>query len=406
MFSKKVKTMLGLVVLLLPLMINGCSPSQIPVSGASNATTQETATWLDQPVMALDSELVAEGRVVPLKHVNLSFPSVGVVDEVNFNEGAQVQKGQVIARLNGAEKMAAEVVSAEVVVFTVKKEKEDLIENAIYSRIQAELKLVEAQRALEKAQKARNSKNYKRGSDYQIDVATADYKTLEEQFKMLRDYFNTLSGRSEDDLARSNALLKMNEAKAKLDGALNTLNTLQSMPSKLDVSEADAKLHMAEVDLEKAQQDLLDLQNGPRQDDLDAADMKIKDAEAKLAAAKASLSDLELVAPINGTVVRNPLAEGQLVGPDSTPVILADLSNLEIQTTDLSELSVVRVQAGDKVQISFDAIPELKLTGSVTAINGLGEDRRGDMIYTVYIRLDKLDPRLLWNMTANVTFGR
>ncbi|MRS05471.1 biotin/lipoyl-binding protein, partial [bacterium] len=226
MFSQKVKTMLGLVVLLLPWMINSCSPSQIPVSGAASTNTQKTATWLDQPVMALDSELVAEGRVVPLKHVNLSFPSVGVVDEVNFEEGAQVQKGQVIARLNGAEKMAAEVVSAEVVVFTVKKEKEDLIENAIYSRIQAELKLVEAQRALEKAQKARNSKNYKRGSDYQIDVATADYKTLEEQFKMLRDYFNTLSGRSEDDLERSNALLKMNEAKAKLDGALNTLNTL------------------------------------------------------------------------------------------------------------------------------------------------------------------------------------
>ena len=85
---------------------------------------------------------------------------------------------------------------------------------------------------------------------------------------------------------------------------------------------------------------------------------------------------------------------------------MADTSNWEIETSDLTEFDVVGVRPGDKVQLAFDAIPDLQLTGTVLRIRPIGEDNRGDTVYKVVVTPDSNDERLLWNMTAVVTFGQ
>ena len=85
---------------------------------------------------------------------------------------------------------------------------------------------------------------------------------------------------------------------------------------------------------------------------------------------------------------------------------LADLSAWKIETDDLTELEVVGLQEGDAVEITFDAIPDLRLPGSVERIRPIGEDKRGDITYTVIIEPSEADSRLRWNMTAVVTIPR
>ena len=46
--------------------------------------------------------------------------------------------------------------------------------------------------------------------------------------------------------------------------------------------------------------------------------------------------------------------------------------------------------------------PASTLTGKVIRIKPLGENKQGDMTYTVVIQPDQLDARLRWNMTAAV----
>jgi HlyD family secretion protein len=70
----------------------------------------------------------------------------------------------------------------------------------------------------------------------------------------------------------------------------------------------------------------------------------------------------------------------------------------------LTELSVVGIQEGTPVKVTFDAIPGLDLSGKVLRIKSLGEDKQGDVTYTVYIKLDDQDERLRWNMTSSVVF--
>jgi len=82
---------------------------------------------------------------------------------------------------------------------------------------------------------------------------------------------------------------------------------------------------------------------------------------------------------------------------------LADLSTWRIETADLSELSVVDVQAGDKVEVSFDALPDVTLAGRVKHIQPIGENIQGDITYTVLVELAEQEARLRWNMTAQTT---
>ena len=85
--------------------------------------------------------------------------------------------------------------------------------------------------------------------------------------------------------------------------------------------------------------------------------------------------------------------------------VLADLSSWKIETADLTELDVAAIQAGDTVRLTVDALPEVELTGVVERISDVGENKKGDISYTVVIRPDQNDSRLKWNMTVAATFA-
>ena len=109
-----------------------------------------------------------------------------------------------------------------------------------------------------------------------------------------------------------------------------------------------------------------------------------------------------LVAPFAGTVARLAARVGEQVSPGVAVVELADLSSWELETEDMTELGVVTLRVGDPATIRFDALPELELGGTVARIEALGENRQGDITYTVTVVPERQDERLRWNMTATV----
>jgi hypothetical protein len=69
-------------------------------------------------------------------------------------------------------------------------------------------------------------------------------------------------------------------------------------------------------------------------------------------------------------------------------------------------VDVIGIKPGDMTKVHFDAILDLELDGKVNRVNGLGQDKHGDILYTVVIDLYGNDPRLLWKMTARVNFTK
>ena len=109
-----------------------------------------------------------------------------------------------------------------------------------------------------------------------------------------------------------------------------------------------------------------------------------------------------LQAPFAGTVASLDTKVGQQVMPGVPVVWLADLSEWQVETDDLTELSVIDVEVGAPAVISFDAIPDLELPGTVVRIGSMGENKMGDVTYTVIVVPDEHDDRLRWGMTAMV----
>jgi len=100
-------------------------------------------------------------------------------------------------------------------------------------------------------------------------------------------------------------------------------------------------------------------------------------------------------------IIESYINSGEMVSPGSPVFLLADLSTLQVKTTDLNEVDVARIQIGDTVDVSFDALPDTTVKGKVNEVslkNAVGSG----VYYDVYITLDETPEELRWGMSAFV----
>ena len=108
---------------------------------------------------------------------------------------------------------------------------------------------------------------------------------------------------------------------------------------------------------------------------------------------------------LTGTIAALEVEVGEQLAPRAPVIQLGDLAAWQLETDDLIELDMVRVQPGAPVAVTVDALPGVELSGTVVRVKPIGEDKIGDMTYTAYIALGEQAAGLAWNMTATVYIG-
>ena len=131
------------------------------------------------------------------------------------------------------------------------------------------------------------------------------------------------------------------------------------------------------------------------------AEARIANAENQLTAAKQILADLELEAPFDGVISAVYINPSEWVAPGSPVMLIADLDNLQVETTDLGEIDVAQIVEGDTAVVTFDALPDLVLEGTVISIAPKAAEGSG-VNFPVIIELSEIPPALRWGMTAFV----
>ena len=131
-------------------------------------------------------------------------------------------------------------------------------------------------------------------------------------------------------------------------------------------------------------------------------------AAAQLKAQAVNRDNTEIRAPFDGVVLVKNANVGDMITPFSSAagsqgavVTMADMGTLEVEA-DVSEANVGKVRADQPVEITLDALPELRLRGSVARIVPT-VDRAKATVMTK-IRFNKIDPRVLPEMSAKVVF--
>ena len=131
---------------------------------------------------------------------------------------------------------------------------------------------------------------------------------------------------------------------------------------------------------------------------------QLQQAEDDLKAAQAKLDQTRLVAPFAGIVGAVNTSIGEYASPGQTMLTISDIDHLQVETTDLSERDVTKVQVGDSAQIFIEAL-STTVAGKVLNIAPLSDTVGGDVVYKVTLSFDKQPAGLLRGMSAEVTIG-
>ena len=395
---KKKLFLLCLTLLTLSLAVSACSGSPAAAAPTALAVT---------PVKA-SAATIAEASVVPIQSANLVFNTSGTVQEILKPEGSTVRKDDVIARLQGQERLQAALAGAQLSLASAKQALTKLQDSGAVNKAAAELKVANADKALKDAKNDFDDAQYKRGTRDQINEAQARYLVAQDAFKTANDDYSDLASQDDNNLTKAYALTVLGQVRQHRDKALADLNYLLNKPDTYDYNIAQDKVDVAQANLDSAKSDLAKLNAaGLNPDDLTVAQANVDNAKAQVSAAQSAVNDLDLKAPFDGAIIANNLkvGEGAAPGSPSPQVVLANSTDWQVETTDLTELNINNIQEGDAVKVTFDAIPGLELSGKVLRIQSLGQNKQGDITYKVTVKLDKQDDRLRWNMTALVAFA-
>lgn len=170
----------------------------------------------------------------------------------------------------------------------------------------------------------------------------------------------------------------------------------------LDATILEARVKEAEANLTAAQSQVKYLRRiGTDQEHLDSAQADVDRAQASLDSARATLAQATLTAPINGTIASVNISAAETVVPGQLVVILGNLSQFQIETTDVSERDIPNVQVGQSARVFVQALNQ-DFTGKVVDVARFSTTVGGDVVYKVTIELDEQPQGLRWGMTADV----
>ena len=131
-------------------------------------------------------------------------------------------------------------------------------------------------------------------------------------------------------------------------------------------------------------------------------------SQTQVAVQRVNQANTEIRAPFDGVVLVKNANVGDMITPFSSAagtsgavVTIADMATLEVEA-DVSESNIARIKAEQPVEITLDALPDMRWRGSVSRIVPT-VDRAKATVMTK-IRFEALDPRILPEMSAKVSF--
>jgi HlyD family secretion protein len=374
---------LFLTILILPVQ---ASCSGINIVGTS--TSQPEA-----PTFALESDTVSSSaEVVPAKWINLSFTISGKELQILVEVGDRVEKGQLLAQLDDADAQDRLIEAKESLSEMTSPE---AIANAQLAISIADTNQYNAQLSYN------NTVNWNDPS--RIQDYNADYIIAKDNLdKAQENYNNTRKVGSADTAEEARAYNQLSDAQKAYDIAKGNYDSYSQSPSQRQIDEAKAKLDLAKARLVNAKNYLAAITGGEVPEDASGSELQqFRQAQRNVKEAEKALADTKLYSPFSGSIVEINGHDGENFTPGNPLVVLADFTTLQVLTKDMGEVDTGRIHVGDTAKVSFDALPNIDVTGKVTQI-ALKNSPGSGVYYTLTISLDTIPEDLRWGMNAFV----
>ncbi|MCI0485199.1 MAG: efflux RND transporter periplasmic adaptor subunit [Blastocatellia bacterium] len=354
------------------------------------------------------NEISLSGNI-ELTETNIAFKTPGLLVELTVDEGDDVKKDQVVARLDRAQ-LLSQRDRVQAALRAAESQTREL-----QTAIQFQSETVEGQiagRRAELDQAEANLKQLLAGSRSQdIEQARAQVERARSEFEQARS-----------DWERAQALYKTGDiseqqhqqnktrfeaAAASLKQAEERFALVKEGPRKEDIEAARALVARAQAGLRLAGATRLEVKQ--KQQRLETARAEVERARSEVALIETQLKETEAVSPIDGVVLVKAAEAGEVVAAGTTILTVGDLARPwlrgYIQETDLG-----RVKLGDKVRVTTDSFPGKVYEGRISFISSEAEftpkqiqtqEERVKLVYRIKIDIENPARELKSNMPAD-----
>lgn len=209
------------------------------------------------------------------------------------------------------------------------------------------------------------------------------------------------SGTQEEVLTLQTQLTKAQGARNVAQHNLDALKNLQQQgaASLGEVRQAEVTLQNAQADLNLLQQKQKDRYSQP---EVASTEAQAAEAQAAYQSAEDALSKSSVRAPFDGIVYSLPVKPGAFVQAGDLLLQEADLSHVLVRAF-VDEPDVGRLQVGERVEITWDAVPGRTWIGAVNTVPSTVKPRGNRNVGETTCLIDNKDLRLLPNINVGIT---
>jgi HlyD family secretion protein len=355
-----------------------------------------------------DAGIVISGNI-ELTRVDIAFKIPGKVVELPIDEGVQVTKGTLVARLDSLQterqrdRDQAALRSAE----TMLVQQQTAVE---YQRAALEADLAMRQAAVKQAE-ARLQELVSGSRKQEVEQAQAAANAARTDFALAQsDWARAETLYRNDDISTA----QHDQYKARFDGSSAALKQAEERlalvvegPRKEQIDAARAQLDQALAGVKASEAARIELKR--KQQELQTRDAEIARARAQVRVTDAQLEDSVVASSVNGVVLVKSAEIGEVVGAGSTIATIGEMDRPWLRGY-ITESDLGRVKLGARAKVTTDSFPGKVYWGRVSFISSEAEftpkqiqtpEERVKLVYRIKIDIENPQHELKLNMPAD-----
>lgn len=228
--------------------------------------------------------------------------------------------------------------------------------------------------------------------DIQLRQADANVQAASAQLRLAK------RGARDEDIRLAKANLGFAESEFKRSAELFRLRGV----TQRQYDDAATRLAVATETYDK-------LKNGLLPDEIESAAARLRLAEAQRALVEKYIADTSVTAPVDGTVTRKSVEEGDHVLPNAQLFRISRLATVNLMIY-VSEVELARVKLGQRANVFIDAQPKKAIPGKVIYISPVAEftpknvqtkDDRTKLVFGVKLEIPNPERALKPGMPAD-----
>ncbi len=147
-----------------------------------------------------------------------------------------------------------------------------------------------------------------------------------------------------------------------------------------------------------AQASLAQIEAGADPLQVQADELTIQMKQAALAAAEQDLADTVVRAPFSGTVAAIAVQRYETIGSNvAVATLVSDNQSVDIS---VNEVDAAKLKVGEKATLTFDALPNVSIAGTVSSVNSIGTVSSGVVSYDAVVTFDTPNSSVMPGMSA------